>query len=236
MITSEVFCTDCLEYMRALPDKAFDLAIADPPYGIGADCPKKKMSYVKQPNGTFLRINSPDYGKKDWDADIPPTAFFDELNRVSRHQIIWGANYYGLKGGMLVWDKMNGESDQYGCEIAYQSFDQRTDIVHYLWRGMIQGAVCSADVTKANRQKGDKRQNERRIHPCQKPVALYTWLLRRYAEDGYRIFDPMMGSQSLRIACYRMGLDYVGCEIDQEYFELGNERFNQECIVQPSLL
>lgn len=228
-MTSEVFNTDCLEYMRTLPDKAFQLAIADPPYGIGADKPAKKPNVVKQRNGSWLKVPHCEYTHKDWDTRTPEQEFFDELQRVSENQIIWGANYFGLAGGMIVWDKMNGDSDQYGCEIAYQSFNQRTDIVHYMWQGMFQGECCSTDVNIANRQQGNKQLNEKRIHPTQKPVALYAWLLKNYAKPGDRIFDPMMGSQSSRIAAYKMGFDYVGCELDKEYFDKGCERFNREC-------
>ena len=232
---TEVFNISCYDYMKTLPDNAFDLAIADPPYGLGADKPSRKPTMAKQKNGTWLYVREHNYGKKDWDAEIPPPEFFDELRRVSRNQIIWGANYFGLKGGMIVWDKMNGETDQYGCEIAYQSFDQRTDVVHFMWSGMFQGEVCSVDLSKAYRQQGNKKLNERRIHPCQKPVALYVWLLQRYAKEGDRIFDPMMGSQSSRIACHKLGFDYVGCELDKDYFEKGCERFKLECTMQPTL-
>ena len=229
MAISEVHNIDCLEYMRKLPDNYFQLAIADPPYGIGADKPAKKPGMIRQKNGSYLPATLNDYGKKDWDAKIPEQAFFDELRRVSEHQIIWGANYFGLQGGMIVWDKMNGNSDQFGCEIAYQSFDLRTDIVHYMWLGMFQGEHCDIDIRRALGQQGNKALNEKRIHPTQKPVALYAWLLRRYASEGARIFDPMMGSQSSRIAAYHLGFDYVGCEIDEEYFTTGCERFDKEC-------
>lgn len=233
---SEVLNVDCLEYMRTLPDKAFGLAIADPPYGIGADKPARKNCCVKQRNGSFLPIHRNEYVHKCWDK-IPTQEFFYELMRISERQIIWGANYFGLTGGMLVWDKMNGDSDQFGCEIAWKSFDKRTDIVHYMWNGMMQGEVCSTDIGKALSQKGNKALNEKRIHPTQKPVALYAWLLRRYAHVRDTIFDPMMGSQSLRIAAYKMGYYFTGCEIDKEYFNKGNERFNLECkgeILMPS--
>lgn len=227
---SEVYNIDCLEYMRRLPDKTFQLAIADPPYGIGADKPAKKPNVVKQRNGSWLKVPHCGYTHKNWDARTPEQDFFSELRRVSENQIIWGANYFGLAGGMIVWDKTNGGSDQYDCEIAYQSFDLRTSMVYYMWRGMFQGKSCSSDYAKANRQQGNKQLNEQRIHPTQKPVALYAWLLKNYAKTGDCIFDPMMGSQSSRIAAYKMGFDYVGCELDAEYFQKGCERFDDECL------
>lgn len=226
---SEVYNIDCMEYMRTLPDKTFQLAIADPPYGIGADKPARKPCMVKQRNGTYLRSPRNDYARKDWDAAIPTQSFFDELIRVSERQIIWGANYFGLIGGMIVWDKLNGDSDQFGCEIAWKSFDIRTDIVHYMWQGMFQGEVCSTDINKAIRQQGNKALNEKRIHPTQKPTLLYAWLLNQYASIGDTIFDPMMGSQSCRVAAYKLGLDFVGCELDKDYFVAGCERFDNEC-------
>ena len=160
---------------------------------------------------------------------IPPPEYFDELFRISRNQIIFGANYFGLSGGMIVWDKMNGDSDQYGCEIAYQSFDNRTDIVRFMWCGMIQGKTCSKKVEQAMYQQGNKQLNEKRIHPTQKPVALYAWLLRNYAKPGDNIFDSHLGSGSSRIAAYKLGFDFVGCEIDKGYYEAQEKRFQEEC-------
>lgn len=220
---------DCLEYMRGLPDKCFSLLIADVPYGIGADKPSVKNSRIRQDNGTYLSVEQKKYTQKDWD-NLISNDFFDEFFRVSKNQIIFGANYYGLKGGMIVWDKMNGESDQYGCEIAYQSFNQRTDIVHYMWNGMMQGECCSMDVGKAFRQQGNKQLNEKRIHPCHKPIALYAWMFKHYAEKGGCIFDPMLGSGSSRIAAYKLGFDFCGCELDEEYFLAQEERFKKECL------
>ena len=185
---------DCMDYLYEVPDNAFALAIIDPPYGIGADKPHKKPSIARQRNGTYLRVKTNDYAPKKWDATPPDERFFDELFRVSRNQIIFGANYFGLKGGMIVWDKLNYGSDQYGCEIAYQSFNQRTDIVHYMWRGMIQGAYCSDDVGRALVQQGNKQLNEQRIHPTQKPVALYVWLLRRYATRATIYLIPILAA------------------------------------------
>lgn len=227
-VHSKAYNCDCLEYMRSLPDNYFDLAIADPPYGIGASRPSKKAERARQADGSVLQVPVTDFTKKDWDDTIPSQEFFDELRRVSRNQIIWGANYFGLQGGMIVWDKINGNSDQYDCEIAYQSFNKRTDLVHYMWNGMFQGKYCGRDIRQAAVQQGNKALNEKRIHPTQKPVILYEWLMNNYAKKGDRIFDPMMGSQSSRIAAHRLGFDYVGCELDKEYYEKGCLRFHSE--------
>ena len=227
-IQSKAYNCDCLEYMRKLPDNYFDLAIADPPYGIGASKPSKKAERARQADGSVLQVPVTDFIKKDWDNTIPSQEFFDELRRVSKNQIIWGANYFALQGGMIVWDKIKGNSDQYDCEIAYQSFNKRTDLVHYMWNGMFQGKYCGRDIRQAAVQQGNKALNEKRIHPTQKPVILYEWLLNNYAKKGDRIFDPMMGSQSSRIAAHRLGFDYVGCELDKEYFEKGCSRFDSE--------
>lgn len=229
-ILSKAYNCDCLEYMKSLPDNYFDLAIADPPYGIGASKPSKKAERARQADGSVLQVPVTDFTKKDWDNTIPSQEFFDELRRVSRNQIIWGSNYFGLQGGMIVWDKINGNSDQYDCEIAYQSFNKRTDLVHYMWNGMFQGKYCGRDIRQAVVQQGNKALNEKRIHPTQKPVILYEWLLNNYAKKGDRIFDPMIGSGSSRIAAYKMGFDFVGCEVDKEYYEKSIERFNRECL------
>ena len=197
-MTSEVFNTDCLEYMRTLPDKAFQLAIADPPYGIDI-----------QTSGTFLKkMNA---GHDDWDASAPDKEWFDELQRVCDHFILWGANHYIdripiCSKAWVIWDKQIPEAMSFAmCEMALTNFNTKT-----------------AKIVRT-------QSSEERIHPTQKPVALYAWLLKNYAKPGDRIFDPMMGSQSSRIAAYKMGFDYVGCELDKEYFDKGCERFNREC-------
>lgn len=227
---SDVYNIDCMEYMHGIPDKAIDLVIADPPYGIGASKPHKKPGVARQKNGSVLSVRRNDYTWKDWDLTSISPEFFEELKRISRHQIIFGANYFSLQGGMIVWDKINGDCDQMGCEIAYQSFNRRTDIVHFMWNGMMQGIYCGTDVGRALVQQGNKALNEKRIHPTQKPVALYAWLLTNYAQPGWCIFDPMMGSQSSRIAAHKLGFDYVGCERDKEYFDKGCERYDDECL------
>lgn len=218
---------DCMEGMKEYPDKYFDLAIVDPPYGIGSDKPSKKPNFAKQKNGNKLEVkNTNKYIQKDWDSKIPNQIYFNELKRVSINQIIWGANYFGLIGGYLVWDKLNGESDQFDCEIAYNSYNNRTDLFYFMWQGMFQGCYCGKDIRKALIQQGNKLLNEKRIHPTQKPVALYKWLLTNYANKGDKILDTHLGSGSIAIACLDLGFDLTGFEIDSEYFGLMTKRIN----------
>lgn len=215
---------DNMEVMAQFPDKYFELAIVDIEYNIGASKPSIKPSVVKQKNGSILHVKQPNYTPKDWDYKQSSQQYFDELFRVSKNQIIWGANYYGFAGGMIIWDKLNGENDQMGCEIAYCSLNQRCDIVYYLWSGMMQGVYCGKDIRKALIQQGNKKLNEKRIHVTQKPVALYKWLLQNYAKQGDKILDTHLGSASIAIACYDLGFDLTGCELDKDYFDAAMKR------------
>lgn len=228
---SKTYNCDRMKFLSQFPDQFFDLFVDDPPYAIGADTPSVKPGMVKQKSGTVLSVKQNVYPKSDWDARTPPTEYFDEVKRVSKNQIIWGVNYfdYNFTGGRIVWDKLNGDTDQFDCEIAYCSLNNRTDIVYYMWRGMMQGSYCGKDLTKALMQQGNKKLNEKRIHPCQKPIPLYAWLLRNYAKPGFKIGDAHMGSQNSRIASYKLGCDYWGCDADAYFFEKGTERFRQEC-------
>lgn len=223
---SEVYNIDCLEYMRTLPDKAFALAIADPPYGINA--PNMKMGENNGYESTATRckkgrLNSGGGKLKnralntmscDWDFTPPSQEFFDELERVSENRIIWGGNYFHLPPSRCIvcWDKEQPWENFSQIELAWTSFDMPAKLYRQGSRG---GSV-------------PKMQTTTKIHPTQKPVSLYAYLLRTFAKPDDRIFDPMMGSQSSRIAAYMMGFDYVGCELDKEYFETGCERFNRE--------
>lgn len=222
MSTQIALNVDCMEYMRTLPDKAFDLAIVDPPYGIGEDGGKSRSKFVTQKNGNRLYVEDGHYEKTGFDIAPPRQAFFDELFRASKAQIIWGANYFTLpRAGAIVWDKCNDGSDQSDGEIAFNSLTSRVDIFRYMWRGMMQGKSISEGTT----QQGNKALNEKRIHPTQKPVALYEWLLQKYAKEDWRILDTHLGSGSSRIAAYNLGFEFVGCEIDPTYFQLQEHRF-----------
>ena len=225
MQISEVYNIDNMEYMKTIPDKFFDLVIADPPYGINV----AKMAYtqeenrpVKQKNGTVLRVKKLKYSHGGWDSKPPDIKYLKELKRISKNQIIWGINYmdFHLRGGRIVWNKMNGNNSFSDCEIAYCSLHERVRLFSYMWSGMFQGSTLNGTIMQ-----GDKKLNENRIHPTQKPIQLYKWLLKNYAKQGDKIFDPNMGSQSSRIAAYDMGFDYYGCELDKDYFEQGNKRF-----------
>lgn len=207
---SEVYNIDCMEFMKTLPNKYFDLVIADPPYGIKED--------GKKNHSRSCLAKSQEYTPKDWDKEAMPKEFFDELIRVSKNQIIWGANHFVSRipydsSCWIVWDKDNGATDFADCELAWTSFKTAVRRFKYKWQGMLQENM---------------KNKERRIHPTQKPIKLYEWLLLNYAPQGWVIFDPMMGSQSSRIAAHRCGFDYVGCELDKEYFDKGNERFKEE--------
>ncbi len=222
----ELFNEDCMEVMKRYPDNHFDLAIVDPPYGRGEDGGIKRSHAVVQKNGKSTFVRDGNYSSKTWDSEPPDSNYFDELLRVSRHQIIWGVNYYpySLPGGRIIWDKVNDGANQCSAEIAYNSINQRVDIVRYMWRGMMQGKSIQHGTT----MQGDKSLNEVRIHPTQKPVRLYEWILTEYAKPGQKILDTHLGSGSSAIAAHYYGVDFVGCEIDKDYFNAAKERIERE--------
>ena len=196
---------DNIALMARYPDNYFELAIVDPPYGIDADVKNStdKMQTKKS------AAKSKKYGSQLWDSDIPNDEYFDELKRVSKKQIIWGANYFGLVGGMIYWHK-NVTMPTYSTgELAWVSWLNKLDFVNISWHGMIQQ---------------DMSNKETRIHPTQKPVALYKWLLDKYAKQGDKILDTHLGSGSIAIACHDYGFDLTACELDKEYFDKAMER------------
>ena len=211
-----------MDLMAKYPDGHFELAIVDPPYGIGEDGGTNRTSSVTQKNGKKLQCLDGGYEDKEWDKEPPPPEYFDELRRVSKHQIVWGINYYNVSwfGGRIVWDKVNDGADQSGAEIAYCSMNERVDMVRYMWRGMMQGV----SVARGNVQQGNKKLNEKRIHPTQKPVKLYEWIFANYAEKGMKILDTHLGSMSAVIAAINAGMHITGCELDEDYYNDGIER------------
>lgn len=206
----ELLNIDCMEYMAALPDKAFDLAIVDPPYGICADVKNNGKNSDRHEKTSLAKLNT---YKTGWDNSIPDDKYFAELKRVSKHQIIWGANYFGFTGGFIVWDKKVTMPTYSDGEMAYCSKINSIKIFEYQWHGMLQG---------------DMKNKESRIHPTQKPVALYKWLLHNYAKEGDRILDTHLGSGSSAIAAHYGGFDFVGCELDYEYHTAAVKRFREQ--------
>lgn len=216
---------DCMKAMKKLPDKAFDLAVVDPPYFSG---PERRGYYGCKVSKIGAHRDYPISPK--W--DIPTREYFDELERVAKRYIVWGCNYfnYHFAPGRIVWDKCNEGSSFSDCEIAATNCHDSVRLFRYMWNGMLQGKSISEGFV----QQGNKALNEQRIHPTQKPVALYTWLFQKYAKPGDSILDTHLGSGSSRIAALELGLDFVGYEIDKYYFEAQERRF-EEHVSQESL-
>ncbi|MGT2712346.1 DNA methyltransferase [Streptococcus oriscaviae] len=209
---------DCMDVMREYPDNYFDLAIADPPYFSG---PEKRKFYGRKISPIGVQRL---YGQtSEW--DVPGKDYFDELIRVSKNQIIWGVNYYqyDFGPGRIVWDKINGESSFSDCEIAYCSLHDSVRLFRYMWNGMMQGK----SIAEGHIQQGNKRLNEKRIHPTQKPVNLYLWLIQKYAKEGDKILDTHVGSASSLIAFEEYGLEYVGCEKDGQIYQSALARLDE---------
>ena len=208
MANIELLHIDCMKYMATCKDKFYDLAIVDPPYGIGEDG-AKNHSRGKATRPTM-------YTAKNWDGFAPDKDYFNELIRVSKNQIIWGANHFienipnQNSSSWIVWDKQNGENDFADCELAWTNHKTAVRKFEFRWAGMLQG---------------DMKNKEKRIHPTQKPVQLYKWLLKNYANEGDNILDTHLGSGSSAIACHEMGFDLTGCEIDKEYYDSAVKRF-----------
>ena len=198
----EILQGDCMDYMRNLPDNAFDLAIVDPPYGI--DAAKRPIK-----SGKWKRdIHKP----KEWDSKPPDSSYFKELIRVSKNQIIWGGNYFlnnlGPTPCFIVWDKKLENGWLADCELAWTSFKTQTK-----------------KFTRHHIE--DHNQKIERIHPTQKPVKLYEWLLTKYAKKGQRILDTHLGSGSSAIAAHYFGVDFVGIELDEDYYKAAKDRFSK---------
>lgn len=207
---------DCMKIMAQLPDKSIDLAIVDPPYGIGYDKAVSKTGGTQYGKSAAKKTT---YHTADWDNSIPDEAYFDELFRVSKNQIIWGGNYFTEylppSKGWIVWDKRCNEkfnNDFADCELAWTNMGVAR-VFRYLYNGMIVENMAN---------------KEYRIHPTQKPIDLYIWLLNHYAKEGWTILDTHVGSASSLIACHKAGLKYIGCELDPVYYEKAKERLENE--------
>jgi site-specific DNA-methyltransferase (adenine-specific) len=208
-ITEKITITnECnMELMKRYPDKYFDLAIVDPPYGINADIKNNGKNSDRHEKTSLAKINT--YKKTNWDNAIPNDDYFTELKRVSKKQIVWGANFFGLKGGYLYWHK-NVTMPTYSTgELAWLSWLNKLDFVDITWHGMLQE---------------DMKNKEIRIHQTQKPVALYKWILDKYAKQGDKILDTHLGSGSIAIAAHDYGFELTACELDVDYYNKAIER------------
>jgi len=205
---------DNMELMARYDDNHFDLAIVDPPYGINES---------GQTNKTRGKLAiSKDYGNKNWDNKSPDKIYFNELKRVSKNQIVWGANHFISKipfdsSCWIVWFKDNGKTDFADCELAWSSFKTSVRIFKWKWQGMLQQNMKNKEI---------------RIHPTQKPVKLYEWLLMNYAKEGDKILDTHLGSGSIAIACHNLGFDLTACELDKEYYDAAMKRLNDHKLQQ----
>ena len=211
----EIINADCMDVLRTLPDNAFDLAIVDPPYFSG---PERREFYGQRVSNIGVKRV---YEKSDaW--QVPGREYFDELRRVARHYIVWGCNYFGYQfsPGRIVWDKCNGKSSFSDCELAATDLFDSVRPFAFMWNGMCQGK----SITEGRIMQGNKKLNEVRIHPTQKPVALYSWLLTQYAQEGWKILDTHLGSGSIAIACDNLGFSLLGIEKDPHYHEAAMKR------------
>lgn len=217
----DLYNADCMDAMKEFHDKFFDLAIVDPPYGIGVMTMNYTTSGATRQGYGHMAANRRDYRKQgEWDVK-PGKEYFDELFRVSKKQIIWGGNYFTdilpPSKSFVVWDKRcsdNCRNDFSDCEFAWMSNGMGVArIYRFLWNGMLQGNM---------------KEKEDRFHPTQKPVSLYLWLLDNYAKNGDKILDTHAGSASSLVACHRSGFDCWGFEIDKEYYTKARERLDKE--------
>ena len=218
---------DCMDLMAEFPDNHFNLAVVDPPYGRNEDGGTKRNKKVKQKNGVVIEVFDGGYKNKNWDKEPPSVEYFNELFRVSKDQIIFGINYMPIlppSPGRIIWDKVNDGAHQCGAEIAYCSTSDRVELVRYMWRGMMQGL----SIERGTIQQGNKSLNERRIHPTQKPVKLYEWILGKYAKEGFKLLDTHMGSGSIAIASHYANMHLTSCELDEDYFKAACERIERE--------
>lgn len=248
MENSKVYKIDHYLFFPTIEDKFIDLATLDPSYGINESSKNhnSRNTPVKQKNGNLLKPKNKNYIKENWDDKPPSDEYFQQIFRISKNQIIWGANYFKqicgtpfktprrneyndfIKNnpvGWIIWDKLNSTNDFNDCELAWTSFDQPTYIIEYLWSGMMQGI----SIKEGRKQRGNKKLNEKRIHPTQKPMPLNYFILNRYLPNKKNpvVFDAGVGSGGMRIAAYDMKCIFIGCEISDYSFDAQEKRFKE---------
>mgnify|MGYP001462585327 FL=1 len=212
----QIYCGDCLELMKELPDKSIDLVLTDPPYGIqvarrGSISTTSRVGFGGGRFGRKNRVSPKKHVPPTWDNSPPSPEYFAEIFRVSKNQIIFGGNYFGLPPSpcWIVWDKDNGTNDFADCELAWTSFKTSIRKFKYRWNGMLQE---------------DMKHKEKRYHPTQKPVKLFMQILQKYSSPGDLVLDPFLGSGTTAIACRKLNMHYIGIEREPEYIEIARKR------------
>jgi site-specific DNA-methyltransferase (adenine-specific) len=211
---NRIYCGDCLDLMREMPDKSVDLVLTDPPYGIGEDGGHNtRIPADRSEREHFRRLNNPKYTYAGWDNQPPPIEYFSELFRISKNQIIFGANHFISKipydsPCWIVWDKCNGKSDFADCELAWTSFKSAVRIFSYhKFTGLRGGQDC--------------------VHPTQKPLPLMMWCLEKYSKEGMTVLVPFLGSGTTAVACKKLGRDFIGIEKEPAYVAIAEKRLEK---------
>lgn len=228
---NKVHLIDCMEFMKDKPNGFYDLAVVDPPYGIKiSKNPQTRWNYKIKENkdirtGRKINFKRNPHKSKEWDNKKPDSKYFKELFRIAKHQCIFGMHYFmeELKSSpcVIAWDKVNGNSHFGDCDFIWTNFKTHSRIIRFMWNGFLQGK----SIEDGCKRQGNIKKLEYRIHVSQKPIALYKWLLQNYAKPGWKILDTHVGSGSSRIACYDMGFWFEGCELDPDYWQAQEDRF-----------
>jgi DNA modification methylase len=211
---NKIYCGDCLDLMREMPDKSVDLVLTDPPYGIKADVSAHKGGgqIVGNKSG-FCRAAKTEYASTNWDSSAPSKEYFDEIFRISENQIIFGGNYFGLPATScyIVWDKeTNGNFAD--AELAWTSFPTAVRLFKWRWNGLLQE---------------DMAHKEKREHPTQKPLPLMMWCLEKYSKEGMTVLDPFLGSGTTAVACKKLGRNFIGIEKEPAYVAIAEKRLEK---------
>ena len=215
----KLFKDDCMNIMGKYPDKYFDLAVVDVPYGINASKTMTGFGAYTYLGGKKRVVDPTMHTKKDWDSSAPDVSYFEELFRISKNQIIWGANHFIDRipinsSCWIIWDKLNGQSSFSDCEMAWTSFTRGVRKFTFKWAGFMQGNM---------------KDKQEKIHPTQKPKQLYSWIYENFASRDHKIIDTHLGSGSSAISAYYYQIkEFVGIEIDEEYFERTIKRIDDE--------
>ncbi len=235
---NKVLHMDCMDLLKQLPDESIDLVLTDPPYGIG--------NIVRHSNGGVAPQTCFD-ADMNWNKNIPSKKVFDEIFRVSKNQIIWGANYFmavlelgnnfespkfdefdnfikNNPKNWIIWDKVNRKSSFRDCELIWTSLNIESYILPFMWKGMIQGK----SIRQGHTQQGNKKLNEKRYHPTQKPLVLIKHLINKYNKPEGIILDSFMGAWTTAKACQELGVDFIGCDYMEEYCEIGKQRLSHK--------